>query len=214
MERAKEKAHQQVRAKTGIQISQSESVKDAAGAGNKKPSKNFYAARHKKPCSMERTAIEHNPHNCRTKIQIFFGLLEKCREYADNHSRQQRRNQCLRHAASRGRPEWLAIFERLLTGDEKGSDNRDHRRAQPEKIKSASRIEMTCQTDDCGDHAERASQEHDGCQRAPVERRTFHQSSNGLQVFFSPIVFHVITLHHKVTFGKRKIAVRIIRAIF
>ncbi len=49
---------------------------------------------------------------------------------------------------------------------------------------------------------------HDRREGAAVDRGTFHQRANGVQVLLGPICFHGVTLQCKVNFGKYKTGAR------
>ena len=50
--------------------------------------------------------------------------------------------------------------------------------------------------------ADHAVEDHDGRQRPPIKRGSFHQGANDLEMLGGPIRFHANTLHHKATPGK------------
>src|ERR1039457_7088121 len=51
-------------------------------------------------------------------------------------------------------------------------------------------------------------EDHDGCQRSPVKRGSFHQGANDLEMLGGPIRFHDATLLYKATSGKHHLGDR------
>jgi len=130
--------------------------------------------------------------------------VHEANDTAHNHSDKKWRNQSLRHSPCGRRPEWFGILQRLPPDQKKSTAQGDHRDPEPKQNEVKRRANSQQVTGNAPRYSDDATKSHDWRERAAVERGTFHQRADDLQMLGGLIRFHAITLQGKAGVRKRK----------